>query len=81
MGDVEDIIFSEFYRTKLKAAVNSLNFREQELVTYVYFNKYSLKSYAELKGINYSTLVNRKNYILKKLKKELKLHPNSGYLN
>ena len=81
LDDVVDIIFTESYRIKLKAAMRNLNFSEQELITYVYFNNYSLKSYAELKGLNYSTVVNRKNYILKKLRKELKLQPNCNYLN
>lgn len=66
---LEELAVIQSNRTKLKASTLSLSREEQELITYVYFKENSLKSYAELKGIGYSTAASKKTSILKKLKK------------
>jgi DNA-directed RNA polymerase specialized sigma24 family protein len=59
--------------------LESLALKERDLVTYVYFKKYSLKRYSEFKGIPYSTVVNRKSRILRKLRKALNMPSNKEY--
>jgi RNA polymerase sigma factor (sigma-70 family) len=71
--EADTLILSELYGSKLKAALESLELQERDLVTCIYFKKYSLKRYSELNGIPYSTLVNRKSRILKKLRKTLNM--------
>jgi RNA polymerase sigma factor (sigma-70 family) len=77
--EADTLILSELYGSKLKAALESLELQERDLLTFVYFKKYSLKRYSELKGIPYSTLLSRKNRILRKLRKNLNIPPKDKF--
>lgn len=78
---VEDLVIREDYRTKLAFAMRKLEVHEQELLTYIYFRGYSLKSYSDFKGLPYSTVFSKKNRILKKLKGMLNILKSPAYLN
>jgi RNA polymerase sigma factor (sigma-70 family) len=75
----DTILLSELYQPSLKAALESLALKEQDLVNFVYFKKYSLRRYSEFKGISYSTVVNRKGRILRKLRKALNMPSDDDY--
>jgi len=78
---IDDIILYQSYIVKLNAAIKRLNYSERELISYVYFERYSIKKYAELNGIPYSVAINKKTYILKKLKKALYGECKGTYIN
>ncbi len=78
--DPDSIFLSKLNRSNLKFAVETLNIKEQELVNYVFFQKYSLKKYSVLKNIPYATAVSLKNEILYKLKKNIN-KPTKNTLN
>jgi DNA-directed RNA polymerase specialized sigma subunit len=78
---LEELAVIKSDRTKLKASMLSLSIEEQKLITYVYFKENSLKSYADLKGISYSTAASKKTSILKKLKTALNMPCRNSYLN
>lgn len=80
LADVEDYICDMLYSSKLKGAIKKLSPSERELLQCVFFKKYTLMKYAKLKGIPYSTVVNRKNILLNKLRKMLN-EPACKYLN
>lgn len=79
--NIDDIIMDKTYQYKLKGAIEMLNHDEKELIAYVYFKKYSLKKYADLKSTPYSSIVNKKKNIIKKLKKLIFSNENNYYLN
>ena len=81
IDNMDDIILHQSYKVKLITAIESLNYSEKELISYVYFKRYSIKRYAELKGITYSAAINKKTSILNKLKKALNVESKSTYLN
>jgi RNA polymerase sporulation-specific sigma factor len=62
----EDVLRSE-HIFEVRRAVSKLSQEEIDLVNMVYFNKCSLKSYAEKKGIGYLQAVRKKNKVLGKL--------------
>lgn len=80
LDNIEDKLVAKGNKMKLKSALKSLSFSEQELVNYVYFRDNSLKSYAELKGISYSAAVTSRNNVLKKLQGSFK-QPRGKYSN
>lgn len=59
----------------LRQAISSLNEREQELIKYIFFDKNTLKSYAEFKHICYTTATSRRNTALNKLLSYIKKVP------
>lgn len=61
--------------TLLKQAINSLTETEQELIRYIFFDKNTLKSYAEFKSVCYTTATNRRNIALSKLLSYMKRVP------
>jgi RNA polymerase sporulation-specific sigma factor len=70
--DIEgDCIHNESIK-ELRKVISKLHPDELELVIMVYYNRYSLKTYAEKKGIHYQTCVKRRNRILEKIKNHLK---------
>ncbi len=77
--EADTLLLSELYQPRLKAALESLALKERDLVTYVYFKKYSLKRYSQFKGIPYSTVVNRKSRILSKLRMALNMPSDDEY--
>ncbi len=81
LEDPNNFFINKLYITNLKAAIHTLNFEEQELVNYIFFKRYSLKKYSELKGIPYSIVINMKKEVLYKLKKELNKPTNNNQKN
>ena len=79
--DMDDIMFDKFYKKKLDKAVKNLSLNDRELIDYVYYKNHTLKSYSQLKGIPYSTVVQRKNDILKSLKRTLNHTEPKNYKN
>ncbi|OPJ64890.1 sigma-70 family RNA polymerase sigma factor [Clostridium oryzae] len=79
--NIEDIILMSEFREKLSEALKLLSDEEKELVTYVFFHRYSIKKYSEFKGISYSRAVRRKNSVLAKLKLILNVHDDFTYKN
>ena len=78
---LEDILQTAQNKIKLEKALLKLNSSDRELINYIYFKKYTLRKYATLKDIPYSTLVSKKNAIINKLKLELKVKENYKYIN
>lgn len=66
----EDYLKKETHR-KLKESLRLLNREEKEIIKWVYFDKRSLKKYAELKGITYYQGRYRMQKVLEKLKELL----------
>ncbi|MEQ8155175.1 MAG: sigma-70 family RNA polymerase sigma factor [Clostridiaceae bacterium] len=65
---VEEEIIKDMVSLNLKKALQELSNDERELVQYVFFKKNTLKKYSMYRNLPYSTVVNMKNNILKKLK-------------
>ncbi|MDF2884894.1 MAG: polymerase sigma factor, sigma-70 family [Clostridiaceae bacterium] len=59
----------------LREAINSLKDSEQELIKYLFYDKKTLRSYAEVKHVCYTTAMNRKNTALNKLLSYMKRVP------
>ncbi|MBI6872719.1 sigma-70 family RNA polymerase sigma factor [Clostridium aciditolerans] len=53
----------------LKVALNSLSPDEKEILDWFYFRQRTLKEYAEVKGLNRTTVVKRKTRAIEKLRK------------
>lgn len=68
---VEDRIIQGMINSKLKTAIDELDYEEHELVVYVYIKKCPLKQFAEYIGLPYHKVFKMKNRVLKKLKKIL----------
>jgi len=66
-GEIDEMLLEEAYKEKLKEALKALDISELELITYVYYKKYSLKKYAEVKGVKYSAAYTKKKKVLDKL--------------
>jgi RNA polymerase sporulation-specific sigma factor len=62
----EDIIRTERI-SEVSSVVSRLPKDEMELIHTLYFDKCSLKAYAEKKGISYLQAIRKKNWILTKL--------------
>jgi DNA-directed RNA polymerase specialized sigma subunit len=62
---VDELVINKVSKAKLKTAMKRLTRVEQELITYVYFEEKSLKSYSEHKRIGYTTAVSKKKSVLK----------------
>lgn len=69
--EVEEFIITKSTHDRITKALNSLNTQEKELLRFIFEDKNSLKSYAEIKQINYSTAISRKRIALRKLKSSL----------
>ncbi|MFL0248104.1 sigma-70 family RNA polymerase sigma factor [Candidatus Clostridium stratigraminis] len=65
---IEEELIKHEKSKELRQALARLSEEELELVIMVYYNKVSIKTYADKKGLVYTTAINRKNKILKKLK-------------
>ncbi len=70
-----DFLCEKWESLLLTEAINSLNNNEQELIKYIFFDKNTLRSYAEFKNICYTTAMNRKNIALNKLLSYMKRVP------
>jgi len=78
---LEDLILSKLDIASLKLAIGALTYSEQELVTYLFFNNYTLRNYSALKGMPYNTVVYLKKNVLQKIKTFLKFPPKNNYIN
>ncbi len=65
----EDVLYEKFKIEVLRKALRSLNEKELELIRYRYYEKKTLKTYAEDKSIDYCTAIRRNKAVLEKLKK------------
>jgi RNA polymerase sigma factor (sigma-70 family) len=65
---MDESLISKDNAEDLEFAINSLSKDEKDIVNYVIASKNSIKDYANLRKINYSTAVNKKNLALNKLK-------------
>lgn len=61
---------------EIKEALNTLSKKEMDLVLFVVFQKNTVKSYAILKNLSYSTALYTRNKIFKKLTNSLNLYYN-----
>lgn len=77
---LEDV-YNDSYEIWLKAAIKNLNDNDRELIDFVYYKNATLKRYAEMKGIPYSTAVVKRNRILKELRKSIGADENNSFLN
>jgi RNA polymerase sigma factor (sigma-70 family) len=73
--NILDFLCERCELTLLKQAISSLNEIEQELIKYIFFERNTLKSYAEFKSICYTTATNRRNTALSKLLSYMKKVP------
>lgn len=60
-------LLKELDLTLLRNALNKLTEEELELINYVFLQGNTVKKYATLKGIPYSTVINQKDFILDKI--------------
>jgi len=67
----EEGSISEANSEKLEFAINNLSTQEKEILIFVIAHKNSIKDYAKLRQMNYSTAVKKKNIALDKLKKHM----------
>lgn len=71
--NIEEDYIKEKLESYLREAVEGLPFKLQEIIKYVYFEeKGRLKDYARETGINYNTVMKRKNLAFEKLRTLLK---------
>lgn len=66
-SDLEEDIVNLLSIETLKEALSTLSQQDVELLKAVYFNKCSVKAYARRKGLNYITVIRKRNKLLKKL--------------
>lgn len=67
--DIKSECYRRIFRSKLKDAIDNLEYEEHELVEYVFYKKKTLKEYASYMDMPYYTAVKLKGKILNKLKK------------
>lgn len=73
-SNLEDVVCSNAEYEALNNIINELNSDEKELINFIFFNENTTKEYANLKSICYSTALQRKNTLLNKLSKNLKIY-------
>lgn len=67
--NVEEAAILKEEITILRATLNMLSTKEREIIDWVYFKQRTIKEYAELKGLNRTTVVKRKTRAIEKLRK------------
>lgn len=67
LPETEDLICSLYDIESLKYALSKLTEDETDLITHIFFEEKTLKSYTDKKGISYSYGVKKKKYIFDKL--------------
>lgn len=65
--DTYETVICNMERKSLRNALSSLTEKEKNLIDNIYFKRKSLKNIAEELDVNYVTVINRRNIILKKL--------------
>lgn len=78
---IEEVLYNKIDNAFLMKILENLKDDEKELISYVYLEHNSLKSYAKLKNMSYSTVLNKKNRILKKLKTQIGKKENLNMFN
>lgn len=73
-SNLEDVVCSNAEYEALNNIINELNSDEKELINFIFYNENTTKEYANLKSICYSTALQRKNTLLNKLSKNLKIY-------
>jgi RNA polymerase sigma factor (sigma-70 family) len=68
---LEDSFCDECDHQELKFAINNLTEEEKELVDFVFYKNNTVRTYAYIKNMCYSTAAQRKNVILKKINKAI----------
>jgi len=68
---IEEGLISKATSEKLEFAISNLSTQEKEILIFVIAYKNSIKDYAKLRQMNYSTAVNKKNIALDKLKQHM----------
>lgn len=68
--NVEEEVIQKENQRELREILDKLSGEERELIDAIYFKGMTLKEYALLKGVNYITLVKRRNRLLLKMRKE-----------
>lgn len=69
--DLEDSFCVACDYQELKFAINNLTEEEKELVDFVFYKNNTVRTYAYIKNMCYSTASQRKNVILKKINKSI----------
>lgn len=78
---IEEVLCTKIDNAFLLKILRNLKEDEKELISYVYLEHNSLKNYARLKNIPYSTILNKKNRILKKIKAQIGKKDNLNMFN
>jgi len=68
---IEENLISNANSEKLDFAISNLSAQEKEILIFVIAHKNSIRDYAKLRQMNYSTAVNKKNIALDKLKQHM----------
>jgi RNA polymerase sigma factor (sigma-70 family) len=66
-----EIVLAKLNISQLKACLENLSAKEQELIKFLFFRGASLKNYSRVSGISYASAVKLKRTILWKLKKAM----------
>lgn len=69
--NLEEILLNNLERESIKSALLALTNEEKELIEFIFFKNYSMKNYAFLKKLCYSTVALKKRTTLDKLKKHI----------
>lgn len=78
-GDMstEDILCTKCDHEQLNYAIHKLDEKESELINSIYYKGLSVRKYAQLKNLSYSTIVKRKRSILDKLFTHMNIYNSS----
>ena len=71
---LEDLFFNEYDYEELKFALNKLTEEEKKFIDFVFYKNNTIRTYAYLKNMCYSTACLRRDAILKKLLKSITQH-------
>lgn len=78
---IEEVLYNKIDNVFLLKVLKNLNDDEKELISYVYLQHKTLKNYARQKNMPYSTILNKKNRILKKLRTKIGKKENLNMFN
>ena len=70
---LEDLLCDECDYEDLRLAINNLNKEEKELIDFIFFKNNTIRTYAYIKNMCYSTATQRKNVTLKKILNHISL--------
>lgn len=67
----EDLFFKEYDYEELRFAISKLTEEEKELIDFIFYKNNTIRTYAYLKNMCYSTACQRRDAILKKILKSI----------